>query len=82
MIFSLPLAIFPAVCYNENIERVRHHQFEQPHHGYGGRALPTQIPRLYPHRGYHFAPTHANQDNSPVENVVAMYNAAHKYGRY
>lgn len=33
-------------------------------------------------RGYHFAPTHAIQDNSPVENVIAMYNAAHKYGRY
>lgn len=33
-------------------------------------------------RGYHFAPTHAIQDNSPVENVLAMYNAAHRYGRY
>lgn len=33
-------------------------------------------------RGYHFAPTHAIQDNTPVENVVAMYNAAHTYGRY
>ena len=33
-------------------------------------------------RGYHFAPTHQIQDNTPVENVVAMYNAAHKYGRY
>lgn len=32
--------------------------------------------------GYHFAPTHAIQDNSPTENVIAMYNAAHKYGRY
>ena len=37
---------------------------------------------MMPHRGYHFAPTHAIQDNTPVENVVAMYNAAHKYGRY
>ena len=35
-----------------------------------------------PHRGYHFAPTHAIQDNSPVENVIAMYQAAHKDGRY
>ena len=34
------------------------------------------------HKGYHFAPTHAIQDNSPVENVIAMYNAVHKYGRY
>ena len=33
-------------------------------------------------RGYHFAPTHAIQDNTPVENVVAMYNIAHKYGKY
>ena len=35
-----------------------------------------------PHRGYHFAPSHAIQDNSPVENVIAMYQAAHKYGVY
>lgn len=34
------------------------------------------------HRGYHFAPTHSIQDNSPVENVVAMYQSAHDYGRY
>ena len=33
-------------------------------------------------RGYHFAPTHQIQDNTPVENVIAMYNAAHTYGRY
>jgi uroporphyrinogen decarboxylase len=33
-------------------------------------------------RGYHFAPTHAIQDNTPAENVVAMYSAAHRYGRY
>ena len=33
-------------------------------------------------RGYHFAPTHAIQDNSPVENVIAMYQTAHDYGRY
>jgi len=32
--------------------------------------------------GYHFAPTHAIQDNSPTGNVIAMYNAAHKYGVY
>lgn len=32
--------------------------------------------------GYHFAPTHSIQDNSPVENVIAMYQAAHDYGRY
>ena len=32
--------------------------------------------------GYHFAPTHQIQDNTPTENVIAMYNAAHKYGVY
>ena len=37
---------------------------------------------MMPTRGYHFAPTHAIQDNTPVENIIAMYNAAHKYGRY
>ena len=33
-------------------------------------------------RGYHFAPTHAIQDNTPVENVLAMYQAAHNFGTY
>jgi len=33
-------------------------------------------------RGYHFAPTHSIQDNSPVENVIAMYQTAHDFGRY
>ncbi len=37
---------------------------------------------MMPGGGYCFAPTHALQDNSPTENVVAMYEAAHKYGRY
>lgn len=37
---------------------------------------------MMPARGYHFAPTHQIQDNTPVENVVAMYNAAHRYGVY
>lgn len=32
--------------------------------------------------GYHFAPTHAIQDNTPTENVIAMYAAAHRYGVY
>jgi uroporphyrinogen decarboxylase len=32
--------------------------------------------------GYHFAPTHAIQDNTPTENVLAMYQAAHDYGVY
>ncbi len=37
---------------------------------------------LMPGGGYCFAPTHALQDNSPTENVVAMYETAHTYGRY
>lgn len=32
--------------------------------------------------GYHFAPTHAIQDNTPTGNVLAMYEAAHQYGVY
>lgn len=32
--------------------------------------------------GYHFCTTHMMQDNTPVENVIAMYQAAHEYGVY
>jgi len=37
---------------------------------------------MMPGGGYHFAPTHMIQDNTPVENVLAMYRAAHEYGGY
>jgi uroporphyrinogen decarboxylase len=37
---------------------------------------------MMPGGGYCFAPTHQLQDNSPTENVVAMYETAHNYGRY
>lgn len=37
---------------------------------------------MMPGGGYCFAPTHALQDNTPTENVVAMYKTAHAYGRY
>ena len=37
---------------------------------------------MMPGGGYCLAPTHALQDNSPTENVVAMYEAAHFWGRY
>lgn len=37
---------------------------------------------MMPNGGYCFAPTHALQDNSPTENVVAMYDAAKEFGRY
>ncbi|HEY3418545.1 MAG TPA: uroporphyrinogen decarboxylase family protein, partial [Armatimonadota bacterium] len=37
---------------------------------------------LMPGGGYALAPTHAIQDNSPTENVLAMYEAARTYGVY
>jgi len=37
---------------------------------------------MMPGGGYMLAPTHAIQDNSPTENVVAMYEAARRYGTY
>jgi len=37
---------------------------------------------MMPAGGYHFAPTHQIQDNSPVENIIAMYQAVHDYGKY
>jgi uroporphyrinogen decarboxylase len=37
---------------------------------------------MMPGGGYVLAPTHQLQDNSPTENVLAMYEAARTYGRY
>lgn len=37
---------------------------------------------MMPGGGYCFAPTHQLQDNTPVENVIAMYETVHEYGRY
>jgi uroporphyrinogen decarboxylase len=37
---------------------------------------------MMPGGGYALAPTHQLQDNSPTENVVAMYEAAREFGRY
>jgi hypothetical protein len=37
---------------------------------------------MMPGGGYLLAPTHQIQDNSPTENVVAMYEAAARYGVY
>lgn len=34
---------------------------------------------MRPVGGYHFAPTHQIQDNTPVANVLAMYQAAHSF---
>ena len=54
---------------------------------YGAAREVTAICRqtleiMMPTRGYHFAPTHQIQDNTPEENVIAMYQAAHDFGRY
>ena len=35
-----------------------------------------------PGGGYILAPAHNIQDDVPPENVVAMFEAAHKYGQY
>jgi len=37
---------------------------------------------MMPGSGYCFAPTHQLQDNSPTQNVVAMYDAVHRCGLY
>ena len=37
---------------------------------------------MMPYRGYMLSPAHQIQDNSPVENVLAMYEAGSKYGVY
>ncbi|HJP32939.1 MAG TPA: uroporphyrinogen decarboxylase family protein [Candidatus Latescibacteria bacterium] len=37
---------------------------------------------MMPGGGYCFAPTHQLQDNSPTENVLAMYDSAIQYGAY
>ena len=37
---------------------------------------------MMPGGGYALAPTHQLQDNSPTENVVALYEAARRYGTY
>jgi len=37
---------------------------------------------MKPGGGYCFSPTHALQDNSPTENVLAMYETVRKYGQY
>jgi uroporphyrinogen decarboxylase len=54
---------------------------------YGTPAEVTEYCRktleiMMPGGGYCFSPTHQLQDNSPTENVVAMYETPLKYGRY
>ena len=37
---------------------------------------------MMPGGGYALAPTHMIQSNSPVENVLAMYETAREHGAY
>lgn len=46
------------------------------------RSCRETLETLMPGGGYCFSPTHSLQDNSPTENVVAMYETAHTHGRY
>ncbi len=46
------------------------------------REVRETLAVMMPTRGYFFAPTHQLQDNTPTENAVAMYQAAHDYGVY
>jgi uroporphyrinogen decarboxylase len=42
----------------------------------------TTLEIMMPGGGYALAPTHQLQDNSPTGNVLALYEATHRYGRY
>jgi len=46
------------------------------------RSVRETLEIMMPGGGYCLAPTHMLQSNSPTENVVAMYEAARKYGTY
>jgi len=37
---------------------------------------------MMPDGGYCLAPTHSFQDNSPTENVLALYDAAKTHAQY
>ncbi len=46
------------------------------------RMVRRTLEVMMPGGGYAFSPTHMLQDNSPTENVVAMYEAARRWGEY
>jgi uroporphyrinogen decarboxylase len=46
------------------------------------RSCRETLATMMPGGGYCFAPTHALQDNSPTENVLAMYETAIRDGAY
>lgn len=47
-----------------------------------GRDVAKTLEIMMPYQGYCLAPTHYLQDNTPVENVIAMYQTAHRLGIY
>jgi uroporphyrinogen decarboxylase len=46
------------------------------------RVVKETLKIMMPGGGYALAPTHQIQDNSPTENVLAMYETARRYGKY
>jgi len=46
------------------------------------RMARETLETMMPGGGYAFSPTHMLQDDSPTENVVALYDTAKKYGIY
>lgn len=46
------------------------------------RTVKETLDIMMPGGGYHLSPTHLIQDNTPVENIIAMYQCGHDYGRY
>ena len=46
------------------------------------REVRETLEIMMPGGGYCLAPTHRLQDNTAVENAVAMYKTAHQYGHY
>jgi uroporphyrinogen decarboxylase len=46
------------------------------------QAVRDTLQVMMPGGGYALSPTHMLQDNSPTENVLAMYAAARQYGQY
>ena len=45
-------------------------------------GMAATMAQMMPGGGYGLSPTHQLQDNSPTENVLAMYAAAFELGRY
>jgi uroporphyrinogen decarboxylase len=46
------------------------------------RVVKQTLNTMMPGNGYMLAPTHMVQDNTPTENVLALYEAGRKYGFY